>query len=109
MTIVAVIKDSEGNSVGTAQVTACEAKWCASGYIYGITALIGARGDAKDFKKCVDILEESLHNHWCLIWTEFESIKEKYQKLGIDIASVEHVDLYQLTEKVIYESSNRQE
>ena len=106
MKTVAVLKDSQGNSIGTAQVTICETDWCKLGYLYGITALIGARGDTKTFKKCVDILEESVHNHWCLIWLDFESIKEKYQKLGIDIASVEHVDLYQLTEKVMYESNS---
>lgn len=101
MKIVAVLKDSQDNPVGTAQVT----QGC-SGFLYGITALIGARGDTKTFKKCVDILEESVHNHWCLIWIDFESIQKNYEKLGIDIASVEHVDLYQLTEKVMYESNN---
>lgn len=99
---VAVFSDGE-KEIGTAQV-------CHSGkeFLYGVVAFIGTRGDMKSFKDCVDKLEESIENHWCLIWLNADNIKERYAKVGIYIESIEHVDLFELTEKVMYENSVNQ-
>lgn len=96
-TFVAVIQDSE-KDIGVAQVTYCNGE-----FLYGVVAMVGTRGDTPTFHDCVDKLEESVRNHWCLIWTNEKDIKERYAKLGIDIAGIEHVDLYELTEKVLFE------
>ncbi|QAX98236.1 hypothetical protein EcSzw1_20 [Escherichia phage EcSzw_1] len=98
-TFVAVIQDSE-KDIGVAQVTYGNGE-----FLYGVVAMVGTRGDTPTFHDCVDKLEESLRNHWCLIFQNKEGIKERYAKLGIDIAGIEHVDLYELTEKVLYESN----
>ncbi|AIW03855.1 hypothetical protein Henu12_gp6 [Shigella phage Henu12] len=101
-TIVAVFSDNE-KDIGVAQVTYGNGE-----FLYGVIAMIGTRGDTPTFQDCVHKLEESVRNHWCLVWMNDNDIKERYAKIGIDIVGIEHVDLYQLTEKVMYESSNRQ-
>lgn len=99
---VAVFSDNE-KDIGVAQVTYGNGE-----FLYGVIAMIGTRGDTPTFQDCVHKLEESVRNHWCLVWMNDNDIKERYAKIGIDIVGIEHVDLYQLTEKVMYESSNRQ-
>lgn len=101
-TFVAVFSDNE-KDIGVAQVTYGNGE-----FLYGVIAMIGTRGDTPTFQDCVHKLEESVINHWCLVWMNDNDIKERYAKIGIDIVGIEHVDLYQLTEKVMYESSNRQ-
>ncbi len=99
---VAVFSDGE-KEIGTAQV-------CHSGkeFLYGVIAFIGTRGDMKTFKDCVDKLEESIENHWCLVWLTGDGIKDYYAKIGIHVESIEHVDLFELTERVMYENSINQ-
>lgn len=101
-TIVAVIQDSE-KDIGVAQVTYGNGK-----FLYGVVAMVGTRSDTKTFKDCVDLLEESIQNHWCLIWMTDNEVIERFKKIDINIDSIEHVDLYELTEKVNYESNSSQ-
>ena len=93
-------KDKE---VGVAQVSYGNGKW-----LYGTIAVVGTRSDTKTFKDCVDLLEESIQNHWCLIWMTDNEVMERFKKIDINIDSIEHVDLYELTEKVNYESNTSQ-
>lgn len=100
--IVAVFKEGDKN-VGVAQITLGR-----GGYFYGVVAKVNCKGDEKTFKDCVDILEESVQNQWCLIWTNFEDTK-KYHKELANVTDVLHVDLYELTERVKYESARDSE
>nr|DAN14562.1 MAG TPA: hypothetical protein [Caudoviricetes sp.] len=100
--IVAVFKEDD-KDVGVAQISLGP-----QGYFYGVVAKTNCEGHEKSFKDCVDILEESVHNQWCLIWTNLEDTKKYHPELA-NITGVYHVDLYELTERVNYESARDSE